>query len=229
MRPLLVRLKTSEDESLDWHAHAEDVAPHVVRITTPRLSGTGFLIGRRDPVVHIATAAHVVRDARTWGQAVTVHHDAFDGPATLLPHQIGITLHATLDSAGLTFNLPRLVRDTFPTEPLGFVPPDAAVKPGVEVGWLGYPYLVPGAPLCFFSGHVSAYVDERYFIDGVAIGGVSGGPAFLYRNLEPAGLHILGSITAYHPSREGTGETNPGLSVADNVSWAHGLQDLPTE
>ena len=153
-----------------------------------------------------------------------MHHDAFDEPATFLPHEIGIVLHATLDSAGLTFNLPPIVRDTFPTEPLALVPPDASVKPGVEVAWLGYPYLVPGARLCFFSGHVSAYIDERYFIDGVAIGGVSGGPAFLCRNVEPnRGLHILGSITAYRPSREGTGETLPGVSVADNVSWAHGL------
>ena len=208
---------------MDWHAHAEAVAPHVVRITTPELSGTGFLIRRNDTVVQVATAAHVLRNARTWGQAVTVHHPAFEAPALLLPPDAGIVLHTSLDSACLTFTLPRLVRDTFPEDPIELVPPDSSIKPGVEVGWLGYPYLVPGGPLCFFSGHVSAYIDQRYFIDGVAISGVSDGPAFYWKTAEPTGLRILGSISAYSPSREGTGATLPGLSVADNVSWAHGL------
>ena len=214
---------------MDWHGHIERMRPHVVRITTPQVAGTGFLVRNHDGTVHIATAAHVVRDARTWGQSVIVHHDAFeDGSVHLLPRDVGITLHASLDSAVLTFNLPNLVGNTFPEEPIELVPPELSVKPGVEVGWLGYPYLVPGPPLCFFSGCISAYTDKQYFIDGVAIGGVSGGPAFFYAARAedaPPSLRILGSITAYSPARQAGGEVLPGLMVADNCSWAHGLHE----
>jgi hypothetical protein len=78
--------------------------------------------------------------------------------------------------------------------------------------------LVPGT-LCFFCGHISsAYAQSRYFIDGVAIGGVSGGPAF-YHSEDDDGIRIVGSITAYTPAKSG-GESLPGLMVADEVGWA---------
>lgn len=169
----------------------------------------------------IVTAAHVVRDAHVWGQIITIHNVAGSASVTLLPNERGLDLHPSLDSAFVTGGLQAFVGNALPTEPIEIVPPQRIVKPGVEVGWLGFPYLV-SPELCFFSGHISAVVDGRYFIDGVAIEGVSGGPAFLYRNVDPTGLYILGSISAYRPNRA-TGETLPGLLVADNSSWAHRL------
>ena len=56
---------------------------------------------------------------------------------------------------------------------------------------------------------------QAYFLDGVAINGVSGGPAFhlLDSQEEPC---ITGIVSAYIPN-VATGSTLPGLSVARNV------------
>ena len=211
---------------MDWQAHADEVAPHVVRIATPDKSGTGFLVRNREDVIQIATAAHVVRDARTWGQQITIHESFPTGKVFKVSADPGLepnaamTLHGELDSAILTLGPGDIKGNALPKEPIELVPPGHTVKLGVEIAWLGYPDLVPGYPLCFFSGHVSAVVDHRYFIDGIAIPGVSGGPAFFYKHTNPKGLRILGSITAYAQR----GQTLPGLMVADNVSWAHGLR-----
>ena len=81
--------------------------------------------------------------------------------------------------------------------------------------------------LCFFSGKISAlkqYRSERYgdtkayLIDGVAINGVSGGPVI---HSNPAdGIQIVGTVSAYWANRA-TGESLPGLSVAQDVSHFH--------
>ncbi len=70
-----------------------------------------------------------------------------------------------------------------PAEPLPLVPKDKFLKVGNKIGWLGFP-AIQGANLCFFSGDISAWLQSQmaYLVDGVAINGVSGGPAF----------HILG-------------------------------------
>lgn len=210
---------------MDWHNHALRVRPHVVRITTPDLSGTGFLIRRHEGRFSIATAAHVVRNASTWRQTITIHHDAFTEPLMLWPQDRTVGLHPQLDSAYLSADLPELRDDTFPEEPIELVPLDRNIRQGVEVGWLGYPYMVPNGALCFFCGHVSAHGDQRYFIDGVSIPGVSGGPAFCMASAgrgEPERLTILGSITAYSPNRA-DGEALPGLMVADNCTGWPGI------
>ncbi len=117
--------------------------------------------------------------------------------------------------------LPDVVGNSFPNKPIETVPSGRTVKPGVQVGWVGFPYMVNTNRPCFFSGYVSAYVNGRYFIDGVAIPGVSGGPAFLNsHNDDPPDINILGSITAYTPARAGH-EVIPGLMVADNCAYWH--------
>ena len=100
---------------------------------------------------------------------------------------------------------------------------------GVAVGWLGYPHLVEdGTQCCFFSGSISAFREHRYFIDGVAIQGVSGGPAFCTVRDEgevEERLVVIGSISVYHPNKAG-GDTLPGLLVADDVSGIQVLHDV---
>lgn len=201
---------------MNWHTHVETVKPHLVRIETPDTLGTGFLIHRAEGTFGVATAAHVVRNARAWEQCITIHHGAFAAACVLAPPNRVVALHPELDSAYVSGELPELKNDSFPEEPIEHIPFRAAVHPGVEIGWLGYPSMIHDTP-CFFSGHVSAYVEGRYFIDGVAIQGVSGGPAFHYgrgTGRPETRVRILGSVSAYRPG----GDALPGLLVADNCT-----------
>ena len=54
--------------SVQWSEAVEILQPHVVRISTPGGSGSGFLIsnGKINSVCGIATAAHVVDHAHYW-------------------------------------------------------------------------------------------------------------------------------------------------------------------
>ena len=204
-----------------WPKLIRRVKPHVVRITTTESSGTGFLLRRKGGKLWVATAAHVVRDAIAWEQVITIHHDAFKAPLDLYDHERVAVLHPRLDSAFVSGKLPALRDDSLPEKAIEHVPTEKAIAPGVEVGWLGYPYMVPGQEPCFFSGRVSIYRDRRYFIDGVAIPGVSGGPAFYYSTARKA-VNILGSVTAYSPNRM-SGEALPGLMVADDCTQWPGI------
>jgi hypothetical protein len=49
-------------ETMRWSDAVGGIEPHVVRISTPRGSGSGFLIsnGRHNAICGIATAAHVL-------------------------------------------------------------------------------------------------------------------------------------------------------------------------
>ena len=207
---------------MDWHVHIQRVLLHIVKITTPDTTGTGFLLNRLERGASIMTAAHVVRNAQAWKQTIRVHHRDFPSGEVVLPDEgRALALHGERDSACLTFGLPPSVGGTkeypFPEEAIEIVPEGDSVKMGVEVGWLGYPDIVPGAS--FFSGHVSAVTRSKYFVDGIAVPGVSGGPAFYYDEFDQK-LRILGSVTSYHRA----GEVLPGLMVAENIGWASSLQ-----
>ena len=205
----------------EWHSLIPHVSPHVVRIETPSGGGTGFLIDRTDNgLFGVATAAHVVRDASMWDLKIIVRHEGVDEPCMLVPSPSRvILLDPVLDSAYVSGPLPRSWNEVLPETPIRHAPPptERQIKLGVEVGWLGYPDIVPGK-MCFFSGRISQVAERRYFIDGVAVPGVSGGPAFLYTAaVEPPGLRFLGSVSAYHAARLG-GEAIPGLMVADDCT-----------
>jgi len=100
-------------------------------------------------------------------------------------------------------------------EALDMIPSEKRLRQGSPIGWCGFPALAPNE-LCFFTGHVSAFSDEErsYSIDGVAINGVSGGPAF---HLGSSGPIICGVLSAYIPNRV-TGESLPGLCVIRDVT-----------
>ena len=69
-----------------------------------------------------------------------------------------------------------------------------------------------------FSGRISAWIesDNAYLVDGVAINGVSGGPAFIVGNM------LIGVVSAYIPNRA-MGEPLPGLAVVRGVNQYHDL------
>ena len=56
--------------------------------------------------------------------------------------------------------------------------------------------------------------EEAYLVDGVAINGVSGGPAFIPEKM------LIGVVAAYIPNRA-TGEPLPGLAVVRGVGQFH--------
>jgi hypothetical protein len=108
----------------------------------------------------------------------------------------------------------------FPNSALPLVPRGKFLRVGNEIGWLGFP-AVQTTSLCFFGGRISAWDDDMkfYFVDGVAIHGVSGEPAFFLTYPQPT---LVGVVSAYVPNRA-TGEVLPGLSVVRDVIQFHEL------
>ena len=199
---------------MDWHEIIEEVKPHVVRITTPDSCGTGFFVTQSRERFGIATASHVIEDAFKKRQPIKIHHKNLQEPIALTPNNRWISTHKELDSAMIEGEWNDAMREALPDTPPKSLDHGLGVFPGGAVGWLGFPWGMEDGPF-FFSGHISLTTESirrrKYFIDGVGIKGVSGGPAFSDFD---SGIHILGSVTAYH---SGKGEIT-GLMVADDCS-----------
>jgi hypothetical protein len=204
---------------MSWDKAIELVTPHVVKIATPSGHGTGFLslYNAGGTMCGIATAAHVVAHADEWQEPIRVSHDGSDAPIFLTPQDRVIYCDYANDSAMILFLKGDL---KLPEIPIALFPPGAACPIGASIGWLGYPAIAPDT-LCFFTGIVSAQQNTRrsYFIDGVAINGVSGGPVF---HGSSPNIQIIGSVSAYHANRA-TGEALPGLLRAQDVSHFHAV------
>lgn len=202
-----------------WFEAVEVVEPHVVRIQTPRGSGTGFLlsVGANVPFCVIATAAHVIDHAHYWEEHIRVDHVTTGQSALIRAVDRAIFVDPKRDTAALLLSKGVL---PLPEKAFPLAPNDAHLKVGNEIGWLGFP-AIPLASMCFFNGNISAWVEgeQAYLVDGVAINGVSGGPAF---HRTESGPVIIGVVSAYMPNRA-TGESLPGLAVVRNVSHFHEL------
>jgi hypothetical protein len=166
-------------------------------------------------LVAIATAAHVVSHAHYWEEPIRVEHISSGKSVLLRATDRAITIHENCDTAAIVFKVGDI---DFPGEPLALFKKDHYLKPGVEIGWSGFP-AIPKASLCFFSGRVSAYLedDHAYLVDGVAINGVSGGPVF---RIAYDSVELIGVVSAYAPNRA-TGESLPGLAVIRDVEEFH--------
>jgi hypothetical protein len=154
--------------------------------------------------------------ADRWQQPIRIFHFPSSGVAFLDEASRTIWTDPGTDSAVILLASGQL---DLPKDPIPLLPSSSPIAIGVEVGWLGFP-AIAAYTLCFFSGNISARQEERhgYLIDGVAINGVSGGPVIYSTATE--GVQIVGTITAYRPSRA-TGATLPGLSYAQDVSHFH--------
>src|SRR5580704_15440278 len=186
---------------MEWHGQVDLVSPHVVRIETPSGHGTGFLCmySTNKRLCGVATAYHVVQDPDYWQQPIRICHDDSEKPRFLKEDERVIFGRAPNDSAVILF--PKFDLN-LPEEPIPLMPADRFLRIGVEAGWLGYP-AVATRTLCFFSGAISARRGDSYFIDGVAINGVSGGPVFAHVTFDddPTGkLRVIGVISAYYPN-----------------------------
>ena len=182
---------------MEWYAAIEQVSSHVVRILTPQGAGTGFLVDlpNKKKLCGIATASHVVSHAHLWESPIRIIHHS-SGKDTLLHfNERAIILNEANDTAMVVFDPGDI---PFPTEALSLTPEKKYVKPGVEIGWLGFPSVAPDN-LCFFSGRVSLWQKGKgYLVDGVAINGVSGGPAFHGRT---DSVSLAGVVSAYIPNQ----------------------------
>lgn len=121
------------------------------------------------------------------------------------------------DSALLRFQLDELNLPGLPLEPLPIIEVKKRLKEAVEIGWCGYPGIVKPPTLCFFHGRVSAWLPEHeaYVVDGIAINGVSGAPAFTVT--EDDKPKIVGMVTAYIPNVTLEGPL-PGLSWVFSIN-----------
>ncbi len=207
---------------MEMYEAIDMIRPHVFTISTPNGSGTGWLVSlsKNTALCAVATAAHGVDYSHYWELPIRqVYIDS--GKNILLRAQDrAVQLKGGLDTTAIVFNRNELV---LPEETLNLIEPGYYMKQGVEIGWLGFPAIYK-AGLCFFSGRVSNYVEEdnRYFVDGVAINGVSGGPAFRCITDSP---ELVGVVSAYVANRA-TGETLPGVAVVvQDVIQFHGIAE----
>jgi hypothetical protein len=208
---------------VDWSETVESIEKHIFRVSTPRGSGSGFLIsnGKNSAVCGIATAAHVVDNAHYWEEPIRIEHVSSGNSIVVRQDERAIMLDSSRDTAAIIF-----LRESMPlpADPLPLAPKDKFLKVGNEIGWLGFP-AIPSSNLCFFVGTVSAWIHQQraYLVDGVSINGVSGGPAFHVPIIEnqPV-ITLIGVVSAYIPNRA-TGEALPGLSVVQDISQFHEL------
>jgi hypothetical protein len=207
---------------LDWNEAVEIVRPHVVRILTPGGSGTGFLVSLSENgnICGVATAAHVVAHAHYWEQPIRIEHKSSGKTLLLRSTDRAIFPDDLKDTAGIVFEKKELA---LPDKPLALAPQGKFLQVAFEIGWLGFPAVAP-VDMCFFSGRVSTYRERQgeYLVDGVAINGVSGGPAFWNGGNR---ITLMGVLSAYIANRA-TGETLPGLAVVTSVDQFHDLSKL---
>ena len=191
---------------------ADRIAPITFRLYAGRFAGTAFIIsigsGNADGYYYaiFATAWHVIAPiVDTQEDVALVSFDKskrFDSKQDeIRVQQLGSAIH---DTVLLLLKSRNQIIDQAQLAP---IPPwTSQLARGAEIAWLGFPGLVE-AEMCFFHGHISGYLKEppTYLVDGVAINGVSGGPAFDNR------AHLIGLVSAYLPNRIDQNTTLPGL------------------
>ena len=206
---------------MEWHEAIDRITPHVFRISTPDGTGSGWLVSRsqQNDLCVLATAAHVIDSAHFWEKPIRITHHQSGGSLLLRADDRAVNVDSAKDTAAIIFNCRDL---QVPQDNPTLFTRDYHLKPGNDIGWLGYP-AVQGADLCFFHGHISAYLDseESYLVDGVAINGVSGGPAFAKWGET---VEMIGLVSAYIPNRA-TGIVLPGVALIRDINQYHDYAD----
>ena len=196
----------------DWHHRITELSQTLFRISTPDGYGTGFLIHKSGNFIALATAHHVIEHAKEWDEPIRLTHHTSGKTCMLTPTDRTLKTNRRQDLAVIIMR-----SEEFEVEspPFPLIEEGSRMRQGVELGWCGFPVVAPN-DLCFFHGHVSSYLADtrNYLVDGVAINGVSGGPAFTeYKEL-------CGVVTAYIPNRA-TGEALPGVCIIQNITPIH--------
>jgi len=209
---------------MHWSECFKIVCPYIVSIETSESSGTGFLFtyNKAKTIAGFATAAHVVAQADDWKQPIKLIHFITKKELFVTDADRVIFLDRSRDSASImlfsNFDI------GLPPDTLPLIGAKEILPIGEEVGWLGFPSIAL-SNLCLFTGRISARLDDydSYFIDGVAINGVSGGPV-LHIQPDIFSPKIIGTVTAYMPNRI-HGATLPGLLRVQDVTLFHNTID----
>lgn len=197
---------------MPWEKVVDRVERIVFRLLAGDSAGTCFAvsIGRLPETKSIhymfATAWHVVKDIA--GSDQPIYMVAADGK-TVCEAKAGCYAIFPLgsevfDTALIMVKSPENIVSQ--NELLPIFGPEAQMPRGMEIGIVGFPGIV-GSEFCFFKGTVSGYLNRppSYLVDGVAISGVSGGPAFDNRT------QIIGLVSSYIPNQVDHYTTLPGL------------------
>lgn len=209
-----------------WQELIPAIEPLVYQVRAGTALGTAFVISVTGPAdggrhCMLVTAWHVVKDVVQTDESLDLVR--FDGTvlSTLTTGSVAIypVGPPECDTALILVPTrePLVSPDTLLPLPL-----ETMLPRGTELGWLGFPGLVY-PELCFFRGVVSGYQEKPpiYLVDGVAINGVSGGPAF-----DRTGL-LVGFISAYVPNQVDHGTTLPGLMIVTPLNLVRlWMQDL---
>ena len=203
---------------MEWYHAIEQIKDHTVKVITPQGHGTGFFIAPDNnmKLQGIATAAHVVHYAHYWQQPIRIQHAGTRKEVFLKKEERFIDMDLKHDTASVIFSSQN-VDLGFPSAILPFIKEGSHYKVGVDIGWIGFPAISPDH-LCFFNGRISCWLEDEgyYLVDGVAINGVSGGPAFAISKNE---VQFMGLVSSYIPN-QATGISMPGLCVIRDVSHA---------
>lgn len=202
---------------MEWHEAFNEVRQHTFKIMTPDGHGTGFFIARTSlqGIIAIATAAHVVNRADHWRQPMRIQHAGTKGEIFLEHSDREVFINEDEDIASILFAPEKLF---VPDVAMPLTTENRYYKIGVDVGWAGYPSISPSPDdLCFFNGRISCRINQGnkkyYLVDGVAINGVSGGPAFV---ISGNTIKAMGIVSAYIPN-QAMGVPTPGLCVLRDV------------
>ena len=201
---------------MNWPSIIPKVEPLVFRVHAGEFMGTAFAVGVSDSDggrhTMLATALHVVQSVLGNDRPIDLLRGdgvwlstLSEGPIVIRPvgppeFDIALIQVSTKE--------PLLTRSQLLPMPL-----ETMLPRGADVGWLGYPGLA-FPELCFFRGVVSGYRERPplYLLDGVAINGVSGGPAF-----DRDGL-LIGIVSAYLPNQITHSTTLPGLMMLTPIN-----------
>lgn len=196
-----------------WSEAIAYVNNHVFLIETPSGQGTAFFIQPPKGLsgTFVGTAFHVIEHANKFGEQILLTHFVSQKKILLTMEKRIIHEVPSRDQAIIEFRTDMILPPS--AMPLGM---DSIKLPGgFEIGWVGFPSVAPTS-LCFFHGYISAWLDNEkaYLVDGTAINGVSGGPAFAF--LRPGNPVFIGLVTEYRPNIS-LGTPLPGLSLIRSI------------
>ena len=197
-------------KSKPWHMVVDQVMRTVFRLNTAENAGTCFLVSlgtdtqTSQTFAMFATAWHVLENLQGSSPEIEIiSADKSKIFSSKTRKTAFFRMGTTSDAALIMIEVgPELTQENL----LPIMPFKDQLARGAEIGWLGFPGLFNAEP-CFFLGVISGYLNDppTYLVDGVAVNGVSGGPAFDDR------AHLIGLVSAYIPNKVNETTTLPGL------------------
>jgi hypothetical protein len=175
--------------------------------------GTAFVVARgrgKPPFEHVAalaTARHVADPART-GFVESLALVSSDlkrrYPSSENPMKIQSLGEEGYDTSVILVHSRDEIISREAVMPM--LPWSSMLRRGADIAWLGFPAIFE-PELCFFHGFISGFRANppTYLVDGTAMPGVSGGPAFDNR------AHLIGLVSAYIPHAQAGEPILPGV------------------